>query len=691
MIPSGLVTPTVLKAGAAFVNPDTLGNALGSGGSQGIGTTIDDQTGLEVELSLANLVSQINSLTSQSWYQRLTEFLENFQNGISDQEIIDSWNNIVNEDGVFFDILGIYNKTTLDIIGPAVTVGNFKTTLQLIPDWISETIVGPLPNVSTNQINSITGNVERFSQAISLSESYVKQNNQFTDSVTALNNAEITFTDMDNWITSGISGVTLATNSFGKDIEKTGRLLDFSDLSNLGNPGHLINRLSITGALPSILVKLQEKNIDVREILERQSSTPPSILKKLYSALAEIGGSDLENIKKVLQITTNGLETVADLLDPKKIFPNSYFTLKSPVFGSTVEYKLIYSDESGGLSPEFNGLGGTLRSIMPPEIAAANSALSRSLGQITNIFSVPVDDFARTLQEIETLKNLSLIQNQNELVENNIQDIWLDEASPISLGTGPRGRLLLADLIGIASGYNIVAPIQQNKELFLQLESLGAFLPFTKKGNFDDPNIGFFQVVEYILDGTYTSTETGVGGEIISYTITIPSGVKGEGVYQSATLDEAIKISWFDGVYPELLVAVKKIVEDNPTISNTIVNNSKRWQIHRSREKLNRDRLIEPNFYDLSHSREDSLRFAQQLSQRSLDTSIGAAAQILEGIADRSTEAGQALIAALREGRNIERLESVGISTRSIRPVPNGETIKFETSQYTIDEIKSQI
>jgi len=693
MIPSGLVNATVLKAGAAFINPGSLGQAIGSGGDQGIGTVLDEQTGLEVELSLNNLISQINDLTSQSWYQRLTEFLQNFEAGTSDQQIIDSWNNIVDQDGVFFDILGVYNKTTRDIIGPAVTSSSFSTTLQLIPDWLAGTVVGSA-STSTNVINSITGNVQRFSPAIAIAESYISQNNQFTDSVTALDSAEITFNDMNNWITSGLAGVTLATQAFGLDLEKTGRLLDLSNISQLGNPGHLIGRLSTINAIPIILEILRENGVDVRTLVDRQGDAPPVLLKATYETLEKINGDELENLKKVLRITTENIESAADLLDPRKLFPNSFFTLKSPVFGSSVQFKPIYANDSGSVSQEFSGLGGVLRSVMPPEIAAANAALSRSLGQITNIFSVPVDEFARVLQEVETLKDTDFIQDQTELVEDNIRDIWFDETSPITLGTGTNNRLILADLIGLVSGFNIVAPIQQNKSLFLELESAGAFQPFTQKGNPTDTNIGFFQVIEHLLNGEYTTENTNtVGGDevIVSYTITIPAGVKGEGTYTDFPLTAAINLAWFDGIYPELVPATQAIVTNNPETANTIINNSKRWQIHRAREFLNRERLLEPDFFELPHAREDSLRFAQQLPQRALDTTVGGAGQILEGIADRSNQGGQALIAALREGRNIDRLESVGISTRSVRPVPEGDSVEFNTSRYSVDEARNRL
>jgi hypothetical protein len=488
---------------------------------------------------------------------------------------------------------------------------------------------------------------------------------------------------MNNWITSGLAGVTLATQAFGLDLEKTGRLLDLSNISQLGNPGHLIGRLSTINAIPIILEILRENGVDVRTLVDRQGDAPPVLLKATYETLEKINGDELENLKKVLRITTENIETAADLLDPRKLFPNSFFTLKSPVFGSSVQFKPIYANDSGGVSQEFSGLGGVLRSVMPPEIAAANAALSRSLGQITNIFSVPVDEFARVLQEVETLKDTDFIQDQTELVEDNIRDIWFDETSPITLGTGTNNRLILADLIGLVSGFNIVAPIQQNKSLFLELESAGAFQPFTQKGNPTDTNIGFFQVIEHLLNGEYTTENTNtVGGDevIVSYTITIPAGVKGEGTYTDFPLTAAINLAWFDGIYPELVET-----------ANTIINNSKRWQIHRAREFLNRERLLEPDFFELPHAREDSLRFAQQLPQRALDTTVGGAGQILEGIADRSNQGGQALIAALREGRNIDRLESVGISTRSVRPVPEGDSVEFNTSRYSVDEARNRL
>lgn len=705
MISANQVGPNVLSAGASFVNPEQLGQAIGSGSSQGVNLTTDEETGLEVELSLNKLIELINQTQSQSWYQRLTEFLEKLASISPDPEIIESLNNIVEEDGVFFDILGIYDSTTLELVGPAI-IGEpsedeepeegeeevvieeerkYKSSLQLLHFWIAETVVGT-SEVENNIITSITGEVERFSAALSVSEAYLQQNNQFIDSVSSLNESEASFTDMNDWTTSGVSSITLATRDFGEDLEKTGNLLNFSEYQNLGNPGQFINQLSQAGGLVVIIERLQESGVNIQSAIERQSAVSAVESKRIYDTLLEITGQELEDLKSVLRLRTENINTAADLLDPKKIFPNSYFTLKSPIFGETIEFKPIYSDRSGSISQDFNQLGGTLRSVMPVDIAAANAALAISLGQITNISSVSVPEFAAQIKELETLKDVEDIEGKTELVDQETEDVWLDADIPIPLGTGPNNRLLLADLIGLASGYNIVAPLQQNLELFSELESSGALDSFTASGSPSDPNIGLFEIMENVLDGTYTTTTE--GGDV---TTIIPSGVKGEGTYTGSTEQETIISAWFSGVYPELIAASQEIVANNPELAESIMRNSSRWQAQLARETTNRSRLLEPNFYNLPHSRQDSLQFAQQLPRWGSNTTIGGAAQILEGITDRSTKGGQSLIAAMREGRNVDRLESVGISTRAPRPLPEGEKINLSGSQISAEEAQSRL
>jgi hypothetical protein len=56
-------------------------------------------------------------------------------------------------------------------------------------------------------------------------------------------------------------------------------------------------------------------------------SVADSIQKLMYQAMTGIDGDNLSQILKVLKVTTTGIETMADLLNPVKLFPNSFQSL----------------------------------------------------------------------------------------------------------------------------------------------------------------------------------------------------------------------------------------------------------------------------------------------------------------------------------------------------------------------------
>lgn len=68
------------------------------------------------------------------------------------------------------------------------------------------------------------------------------------------------------------------------------------------------------------------------------------------------------------------------------------------------------------------------------------------------------------------------------------------------------------------------------------------------------------------------------------------------------------------------------------------------------------------DFSDLKGTNTVAIQFAENLHRYGNDTSVGGVAQYLEGIADTSSLGGQSVIAAMREGRNIARLENAGLA-----------------------------
>ena len=61
------------------------------------------------------------------------------------------------------------------------------------------------------------------------------------------------------------------------------------------------------------------------------------------------------------------------------------------------------------LNEKFNGLGNTLYTALPEDIADANKALARALGQIKNVFQLSTAQVGQVAATLETTKGLNLI------------------------------------------------------------------------------------------------------------------------------------------------------------------------------------------------------------------------------------------------------------------------------------------
>jgi hypothetical protein len=60
------------------------------------------------------------------------------------------------------------------------------------------------------------------------------------------------------------------------------------------------------------------------------TSVTDTAQKIMYGVMTQIQGNDLAQILQAMSVTTVGIETMADLLNPFKLFPNSYQTLTVP-------------------------------------------------------------------------------------------------------------------------------------------------------------------------------------------------------------------------------------------------------------------------------------------------------------------------------------------------------------------------
>jgi hypothetical protein len=177
-----------------------------------------------------------------------------------------------------------------------------------------------------------SGDISKFIQALNLVQAYGQNTNLFINSAvnsqTYLGN---TFTSTNDMITGDVTTINLATTTFGQDLARLGALIDLNNLGDLGSPLALIQRIvQLTGNIPVLSLLLLAEGVSediVLNLTDPTLSVADSVQRLMYQTMTKITGNALAQILKVLRITTQGIETMADLLNPARLFPNSYQSL----------------------------------------------------------------------------------------------------------------------------------------------------------------------------------------------------------------------------------------------------------------------------------------------------------------------------------------------------------------------------
>ena len=190
--------------------------------------------------------------------------------------------------------------------------------------------------VVAQAVRDICGNnVSNIAQAVNQAQGYASQTTVFVNSAvnsqTYLGN---TFTNVNNMITGDVTTVNLATQAFGADLVALGRLINLADLNDFGSPLALVRQVyAIAGTVPVLAVAFVEAGIEQEVIVNISNPTVTvvdSAQRLMYQAMTQITGTDLTQILTVLQVTTPGINTMADLLNPLKLFPNSFQSMTAP-------------------------------------------------------------------------------------------------------------------------------------------------------------------------------------------------------------------------------------------------------------------------------------------------------------------------------------------------------------------------
>jgi hypothetical protein len=201
-----------------------------------------------------------------------------------------------------------------------------------------------------------SGDLTRFGQIFNSAQGFAGQANQFVNSGLNLGGISTTFGPitggMDNLTTGGFSQVSEAFGALGGDLGNLGNLINMNNLPNLGSPSALVGQLaSVGGLVPGVETALRQAGVDTANITNLAtggvSNISDSANRALYQGMTQITGAELAQVKSVLGVRTAGIDTMADLLNPVKILPNSFSTLTMPTPDGL---RGIYASTSGAVN-----------------------------------------------------------------------------------------------------------------------------------------------------------------------------------------------------------------------------------------------------------------------------------------------------------------------------------------------------
>jgi hypothetical protein len=213
----------------------------------------------------------------------------------------------------------------------------------------SDTLTGTI-NTLNNQILG-GGDLGKFEQVFSSAQAFVSQTNQLLKTTFNANAVTNTtgYTTQDNLSTGGVSAITQAFSAFATDLGRLGFLIDLNNLNNLGNPSAILEQIAaVSSTTPALNTALLNVGIPASAIDNPSTANFTDQQQHLiYIAMTQITGTELQQILNLLRVTTPGIMTMADLLNPVKIFPRSFNTLTAP---TTNGLRGIYINSAGAVN-----------------------------------------------------------------------------------------------------------------------------------------------------------------------------------------------------------------------------------------------------------------------------------------------------------------------------------------------------
>lgn len=445
------------------------------------------------------------------------------------------------------------------------------------------------------------------------------------------NHLEGIYSNINDLSSLDITGVNLATVYWGQDLINTGKAIDLANIDKFGMPSVLLKTLQKYGGLSKALTTaLILAGFNTSELSDILGGATPTVSqeKKMYVAYQVIQGIDLEEILVALNTQTPKLTVLADLLDPKKLFPTSFGSLTTPRYNETTmatnskTYYFIY--EGGGVNSRIYDMGfkDPYLGILPNDIATACGAFSNAMMQIKKIKTMKIEKFSQVVANMETMKDLG-VNGTSTPVDN---DLVSQALTTLALGTGPNSSYTMCDFYGAMAG--IRYRLAEMKTVIIKLQTTE-----------------LEQIYSDLL--TYLNTEqTSYDAQLLQFISDANTEIL------NISLNNKIPFTLPANIYTQ----EEERTDFCPIIANQIWEQLGHYltiEIRCRVEALADEQLVTGN--------RDIINFSDAVANSfAFETGLYQSAHILENILDINTLAGNAGIALMRESRNAMKVTLMG-------------------------------
>ena len=535
------------------------------------------------------------------------------------------------------------------------------------------------------------GDAGKFCQGFMGVQGYLSTVNQYIESAANINNYDPTFTNMDNLVTAGVSSINTNLEAFGTDLTNQGQLWDPANMELYGTPAGLLQQISnVSGvrrqAIPGVHESLRASGLTETQIKDLVEDNRVGILNSnglsqnefdklqrvAYNGLTTVSDDALAQVLDILDVTTPNITSMEQLLDPVKMFPLSYATMKTVSPDGPIAIFSPSGSVNSSIAPVVNSYLPTstgcdeLGKIIPPADAVANKAIQVSLQQINNLPNVDLPDLAETI--LGSVSNpwtptQEYLANDVVSTSDTIPDYYrAAQDVPVGAALNNTSYWTPTTLGGLSTMAGL--PLIQAQTTPVPVSVTDYFETVVATGSGPNGTITTYDVLGLALDSENFATYLGTCTTAIN------------------TLQAAGTLITLNTAYTNILLAANdagvltQITNANNAITAiaadpqvTILNTA--WVPMATNMNLSAKYIQEAglDYFELQPDvKSAAYSFTQNLAQYGLQTENEGACEYLEAIADTTIIGGQAIIGAMREGRNQQKINAGGLFTTSQVP-----------------------